>query len=211
MIQEEKILILEEPGQTLTFAVSLDWLKDRFNVLTEEDLQVALKENKIPVEDIYTIASAEQPKQSGFRFIESSKKTYKPKIAIEPLGQAIQLEWDEADKAVNAWCQKQKLCFCEVEKSDENIMVCVNIANCFPDDICRKIKKLYLKYDPEKINYSPTDFEPKTWKETYENRTTLYLSETVSQNILFDILKEDRHIVYKRLIALDQYIILTEN
>ena len=90
-------------------------------------------------------------------------------------------------------------------------MVCVNIANCFPDDICRKIKKLYLKYDPEKINYSPTDFEPKTWKETYENRTTLYLSETVSQNILFDILKEDRHIVYKRLFALDQYIILTEN
>ena len=211
MIQEEKILTLEEPGQTLTFAVGLDWLKDRFNVLTEEDLQVALKENKIPVEDIYTIASAEQPKQSGFRFIESSKKTYKPKIAIEPLGQAIQLEWDEADKAVNAWCQKHKLCFCEVEKSDESIMICVKVANCFPDDICRKIKKLYLKYDPEKINYSPTDFEPESWKEAYENRTTLYLSETVSQNILFDILKEDRHIVYKRLFALDQYIILTEN
>lgn len=211
MIQEEKILILKGPNQTLTFAVSLDWLKDRFNVLTEEDLKAALKENKIPVEEIYTIASAEQPKQSGFRFIESSKKTYKPKIAIEPLGQAIQLEWDEVDKAVNAWCQKQKLCFDGVEKSDENIIICVKIANCFSDDICKKIKKLYLKYDPEKINYSPTDFEPESWKETYENQTTLYLNETVSQNILFEILKEDRHIVYKKLFALDQYIILTEN
>lgn len=211
MIQEEKILTLEEPGQTLTFAVGLDWLKDRFNVLTEEDLQVALKKNKIPVEDIYTTASAEQPKQSGFRFIESSKKTYKPKIAIEPLGQAIQLEWDEADKAVNAWCQKQRLCFCGIEKSDENIMICVEITNCFPDDIYRKIKKLYLKYEPEHSRYNPNDFEPETWKETHKNRTTLYLSETVSQNILFEILKEDRHIVYKRLFALDECIILTEN
>ena len=121
------------------------------------------------------------------------------------------MEWDEVDNAVNAWCQKQKLCFDGVEKSDENIIICLKIANCFPDDICRKIKKLYLKYDPEKINYSPTDFEPESWKETYENRTTLYLSETVSQNILFDILKEDRHIVYKKLFALDQYIIFTEN
>lgn len=211
MLQEEKILILEEPGQTLTFAVGLDWLKDRFNVLTEKDLQVALKENKIPVEDIYTIASAEQPKQSGFRFIESSKKTYKPKIPIEPLGQAILMEWDEVDNAVNAWCQKQRLCFGGVEKSDESIMICVKITNSVPDDICRKIKKLYLKYDPEHSSYSPTDFEPESWKKTYENRTTLYLSETVSQNILFEILKEDRHIVYKRLFALVEYIILTEN
>lgn len=168
-MQEEKILILKKPEQTLTFSVSLDWLKDRFNVLTKEDFEAALKENKIPVEKIYTIASAEQPKQSGFRFIESSQKTTTPTITVKPLGQAIRLEWDETDNAVNAWCQRQKLKFCGVEKSDENIMICVKTTNYFPDDICKKIKKLYLKYDPEQNSYNPNDSKERLRRSSSES------------------------------------------
>lgn len=89
-------------------------------------------------------------------------------------------------------------------------MICVKTTNYFPDDICKKIKKLYLKYDPEQNSYNPNDFEPETWEKTYENQTTLYLSEEVSQNILFEILKEDQHVAYKELYALNEFIILTE-
>lgn len=210
MIQEEKLLTLEKPNETIAFAVGLDWLKDRFNVLTKDEIEAALVEAKISIEEIYTTASADQPKESGFRFIESVQKTKKPKIIVEPLGQAILLDWDEADDAADRWCRKQHLRFCGLEMSDKDIMLCVKITNYLPEDICKKIKKIFLKYDPEQESFNLSDFELEIWKDTYKDQTIFYMSEKVSQNILFEILKEDQNMTYRKLYALDEYILLTE-
>lgn len=211
MDKKQKLLTLETTNETITFAVSLDWLKDRFNVLTKKAVEEALKLRKISIEEIYKIAGTDEPKQSGFRFIESKQKVHVPEIIVEHLGQAILLDWDEADNAVKKWCEKQKLGFCGIEKSDKDIMICIKTTNYSINEMCKKVKKLYLKYDPYQETFdADADFNPETWEKTYKDQTILYLSEKVSQNILFKILKKDQHTTYRNLYALDEYILLTE-
>lgn len=194
MYNHKRLLSLQKKNTKYIFSVNLDWLKDQYNVFTENELETKLQDKPAPsISEIFDKAQ-ENPGASQFYLLETqTKNCSKSILPHDNLGEAIRLEWDVLDELFTKWCKENKLVFLYLEKSEQDISLYIqNDEN--TSDILDGILK---KYNEEIYSY-------------LQDKKIIAIDEETTQKILTQLIKKELRQTFEGIYAFYDYVLLTE-
>ena len=200
MYNQKRLLSLQKENTKYIFSVNLDWLKDQYNIFTENELETKLQDKPAPsISEIFDKAQ-ENPGASQFYLLETqTKNCSKSILPHDNLGEAIRLEWDVLDELFTKWCKENKLAFLYLEKSEQDISLYIQNDENTSDILDAILKKYNSEQQEETYSYM-----------SYMQDEIIAIDEETTQKILTQLIKKELRQTFEGIYAFYDYVLLTE-